>query len=111
MSGVVLFKTMCTVVSIVINAPSGFGCGWSNAWGLIAVRLLPGGARVGVVVVQKIGVFLGVRLWGSPGTRNGLLGPIGLALLGESLTCIVKYNPESYPVLHNLIPYVCPVSQ
>lgn len=42
MSGVVLFKTLCIVVSVVINAPSGSGGGWSNAWGLIAVRLLPG---------------------------------------------------------------------
>ena len=32
MSGVVLFKTLCIVVSKVINAPSGSGCGWSNAW-------------------------------------------------------------------------------
>ena len=99
------------VVSIVINAPSGSGCGWLNAWGLIAIRLLFGGARAGVGVAPETEVFLSVRLWGSPGTRSGLLGLIGLAFLGESLTCIVKYNLESYPVLYNLIPHVCPVSQ
>ena len=32
MSGVVLFKTLCIFVNIVINAPSGSGCGWLNAW-------------------------------------------------------------------------------
>lgn len=25
-------KTLCIVVSEVINVPSGSGCGWSNAW-------------------------------------------------------------------------------
>ena len=99
------------VVSIVINAPSGSGCGWLNAWGLIAVRLLLGGARAGVGVAPETEVFLGVRLWGSPGTKSGLLSPIGLAFLGGSLTWIAKYNSESYPVLYNLVLHVCPVSQ
>ena len=77
MSGVVLFKTLCIVVSIVINAPSGSGCGWLNAWGLIGVRLLLGGAIPRGEVAPETEVFLGVRLWGSPGTRSGLLDPIG----------------------------------
>ena len=64
MSGEVLFKTLCIVVNIVIKAPSSSGCGWSNAWGLIGVRLLAGGARAGVGVALDIEVFLAVQLWG-----------------------------------------------
>lgn len=71
MSGEVLFKTLC-IVNIAINSFSGSVCGSSNAWGLTAVRLLPGEARDEVGVAPEI-VLLDVRLWGSPGTRSGLL--------------------------------------